>query len=173
MDWYGVMIEEHMVILRAVEALKIYSGKLASGKDVPKDILDGILDVLMNFADRCHHAKEETVLFPLLLKKGPQHREMVDSLLSEHAQGRGFVRGMRSGSRDEAIKNAQEYAALLPRHIAKENRYFKEADGSFSADERRFLFEEFGRIEREIIGEGRHGEYLDKIKDIRNRLDAA
>jgi hemerythrin-like domain-containing protein len=54
------------VIERALRALDGMCINLKSGGNVPPEALYQTLDFIQNFADRFHHAREETYLFPAL-----------------------------------------------------------------------------------------------------------
>jgi hemerythrin-like domain-containing protein len=80
-------------------------------------------------ADKCHHGKEELILFPALLAtKAADAKATVDELLKEHEVGRAAVRQMSDGiagwEKPEARRlfaaAAHDYVDLLRRHIAKE-----------------------------------------------------
>jgi len=161
MDWYHVMLDEHLNILVMVNTLKAYARKIESGEKVPDGALPEMLELIKNFADRCHHGKEERVLFPLLDNKGDG--QIVGELIAEHGQSRAFVKGMTSSNKEEVIKNARAYVVLLMMHIVKENKLFKEKDAKLSDREKDYLFEEFEKIEGEVIGKGMHDKYVDRI----------
>jgi hemerythrin-like domain-containing protein len=144
-----------------VNALKAYARKIESGEKVPDGALSEMLELIKNFADRCHHGKEERILFPLLDSKGDG--QIVGQLIAEHGQARAFVKGMSSSNKEEVIKNARAYVALLIMHIVKENKFFKQGDAKLSDMERDFLFKEFEKIEIEVIGKDMHDKYVDRI----------
>jgi len=166
MDWYHVMLDEHLNILVLVNALKAYARKIEAGEEMPEWALPEMLELIKNFADKCHHGKEEIVLFPILDSEGEREKGLVKELLAEHEQGRGFVKGMSSGNKEEIIRNARAYVALLIMHIVKENKFFKESDAKLNAKEKEFLFEEFEKIEDEVIGEGNHEKYIERVHKV-------
>jgi len=54
-----------------------------------------LLDFFQIFVDKCHHAKEEEVLFPALLDAGlPREGGPDQVMLAEHATGRKLVSDM-------------------------------------------------------------------------------
>ncbi|HEV2668874.1 MAG TPA: hemerythrin domain-containing protein [Blastocatellia bacterium] len=67
-----VLKHEHRVIERALRALDGMCIHLKSGGNVQPEALCQILDFIQNFADRFHHAREETYLFPALGNNGFQ-----------------------------------------------------------------------------------------------------
>ncbi len=166
-EWYNAILEEHKVILETVDSLKRYSAYVEKGGAPQTALFGDILDIIVNFADRCHHGKEEKVLFPLIRNKPTKEKAMVDLLVLEHQQARGFVQGMKSGDHDGMLRAAHNYSSLLIAHIARENPYFRECDGFCNSDERKSLFEGFERVENEVMGPGKHEYYHKKAEDVR------
>src|SRR5262245_46040258 len=80
-----ILRHEHRVIERALRALDGMCLHLKSGGSVPPEALCQILDFIQNFADRFHHAREETYLFPALGQNGFQKESgAVGYLTGEH-----------------------------------------------------------------------------------------
>ena len=70
------LIEEHGGIMLMLSVMKKVTDKLKAGEEVKKEHLDKILEFLTNFADKCHHGKEEDMLFPELFKN-PSNQGLV------------------------------------------------------------------------------------------------
>ncbi len=125
----------------------------------------------MNFADKCHHAKEETALFPALTRASPKEGAfLVRRLELDHKAARQLVAVMPAAAAtveidDEAAraafaKSARTDAALLQEHVHQEtSTLFPLTDSVLPAKERTVLGAEFDRIEREETGEGFHEKY--------------
>ena len=130
--------------------------------------LASLLEFFRLFADRCHHGKEEDLLFPLLQAKGmPRDGGPIGVMLAEHDQGRSLVKQMAEAS--EAYKTkvsgaggrwaeaARGYCALLRGHIDKENDVlFVMAERLLSPGEQGELAEGFEKIVVEKMGAGTH-----------------
>ena len=167
------LIDEHAVIMKVVTSLKWQAAALSSGKPVPEEQLTETLALLVEFADKCHHAKEEKILFPALAMM-PQHRATVAEFLDEHARSRANVRAMRAcpaAATDEVarkafVENANSYVSILVKHIQKENVLFSKCGEIFSAAENERMAEEYERIEKEEIGEGKHEEYHSRAEKL-------
>ena len=69
-----VLRKEHDAILKMLEATETTAAQLARGEKVPDSRLAGLIEFFQQFADRCHHGKEEEVLFPRLVQKGMSQR---------------------------------------------------------------------------------------------------
>jgi len=166
-----ILMEEHRLILHLIAALEAQAGKLQSGSPVRAGFFLDAVDFVRNFADGCHHKKEEGALFPAMLKAGlPKDGGPVAVMLAEHEQGRQFNRGMERaaraietgdpGARTDLAKNALGYVSLLRQHIQKEDEMlFPMADRMIPAGVQSELAGEFERIEREETGDGVHEKY--------------
>lgn len=146
---------DHVYILKLTEVML----KMAERPDPDPVYIDEVVDIIRNFADGLHHAKEENMLFPLMAEKGlPAENGPVGVMLAEHVQGRNFVAQMAAGSRElkegrqdaaDIIKSAlQGYAVLLQNHIAKENNIlFRMADNLMNAQEEEKLYQNFMKVD--------------------------
>jgi hemerythrin-like domain-containing protein len=134
-----ILIREHDLILRGIGVLEHMARASNGGADLPAVDARAIIEFIRQFADGCHHAKEEGVLFPAMAAAGiPKQGGPIGMMLMEHEQGRAAVRRM-----DEAVsafgadpaapeafaRAAFEYTTLLSNHIYKENNVlFRMAD---------------------------------------------
>lgn len=114
--------EEHRVILRALVLVELAADRLSGGGALPSGWWDALLEWLRAFADRNHHAKEETYLFPALAEAGvPAAGGPVGVMLEEHTEGRALIRAMGEGHGERRVDAARRYVHLLREHIDKEN----------------------------------------------------
>lgn len=61
--------------------------------------ITAIIDFLKLFADKCHHGKEEGILFPVLEAAGIQkHDGPIGVMLVEHPAGRGYIKQMQESA---------------------------------------------------------------------------
>jgi hemerythrin-like domain-containing protein len=163
-----VLRREHDAILKVLDAAAEVAGRLRRGERLRAGVLSEILEFLRLFADRCHHGKEEDVLFPLLESKGiPRDGGPIGVMLSEHDEGRAFIREMAEAAETyEAAPEtaglrwadaAENYIALLRAHIQKENTVlFVMAERLLTPDEQARVAEEFEKVEIEKTGVGTH-----------------
>jgi hemerythrin-like domain-containing protein len=106
--------EEHVVILRALDALAGAAERLATGRALPAGWWEEMIAWLRAFADRNHHGKEEESLFPAMLKAGaPSPGGPIDVMLDEHVEGRALIQAMASGPPGERARTAQRYVEFL------------------------------------------------------------
>jgi hemerythrin-like domain-containing protein len=171
MEATKILMEEHRLILHLLAAMELQAGRLKTGAAVRTGFFLDAVDFVRNFADGCHHRKEEGALFPALVKAGlTKDSGPIAVMLAEHEQGREFNRGMEKaarameggdpGARNDLAQNALGYVALLRQHIRKEDTVlFPTADRLISPAVQAELAGEFGRIEREETGAGVHEKY--------------
>jgi hemerythrin-like domain-containing protein len=148
------------------------AGRIESGAAVPRDHLAEAVSFLQVFADRCHHGKEETALFPAMERAGvARDNGPIGAMLAEHEQGRALVRRM-AGSLDAGADFAaavRSYVALLTQHISKEDSVlFPLADRLLSLDVRQEMVKTFEEIEENVVGHGRH----EQLHALLERLEA-
>ncbi len=127
-----------------------------------------VIEFLRVFIDQCHHTKEEQLLFPALRTANVASvEETLAILTAEHARGREIVAQMAAAAdrlpddegaaAAELVQAIAEYTKLLNAHIRREeNDCFSVADHELPASVQDGLNEGYERIEREVIGEGRH-----------------
>jgi hemerythrin-like domain-containing protein len=163
-----ILRKEHDAILRMLDTAEAAAAQLEKGVSVPARVLDGLVEFFRLFADRCHHGKEEELLFPLLEKKGmPRRGGPIGVMLFEHEAGRDLVRRMAQAAEEHKTNvsgagirwaaAARGYIPLLRDHIAKENNVlFVMAERTLSDDEQRQLAAEFEKVETEKMGPGTH-----------------
>ena len=178
--------EEHRIIGRALSVLADAAQVLEAGAEVPAEFLREELDFIKNFADRCHHRKEEAVLFPALEDQMvAKLRDPVPKMLAEHEEARAIVRQLNEaveryagGDREQAPKIARlarSYLALLIEHIRAENTVLVElVETTLPADKKLEVAERFTVIEDEL-GPEFHRHYAklaDKLHDEGKRLAA-
>ncbi len=162
---------EHDIILLVLHAVERGAGSLQATLDAEGDWLDTIIDFARGFVDQCHHGKEERHLFVRLEQRGiPNEGGPIGVMLSEHEQGRAFVRAIAEaapGARNRdatALETAADgllgYVELLRSHISKENDVlFPMADAVLTEQDRGELEAAFERVEAEEMGEGVHERY--------------
>lgn len=171
MNSINVLKEEHEKITEMLNILDEINERIRSGIEVDPHHLEKVLEFLKIFADKCHHGKEEGILFPTMEKYGIPRAGPIGVMLMEHELGREYVSEMaeaveRYGAGDiETLdifrENAKEYVELLKQHIDKENNIlYRIAEMHIPKDEDEKLLERFEKLEYEKIGPERHEELL-------------
>ena len=151
----AVLRKEHEAIVKMLEVTEEVARRLDAGEYVAAETLADLLEFFRLFADKCHHGKEEDLLFPQLEKKGmPRAGGPLAVMLAEHEQGRALIRQMAGPAWAEA---ARAYASLLRAHIEKENHVlFVMAERILTPSEQAELAEGFEKSEVEKMGAGTH-----------------
>jgi hemerythrin-like domain-containing protein len=177
-----VLMTEHRAIERMLAVLETAAQRLEQGQRVRPGLLREAVDFVRNFADRCHHAKEEGGLFPRMEARGvPRQQGPLAVMLLEHDRGRTRVAAIADGidayeGGDESAariiaENARGYVELLRGHIMKEdNVLFPMADRMLSLADQQDLVERFEQIETEIIGPAIHERYHRLLGDLEHEL---
>lgn len=163
-----VLRREHDAILRMLDVSAVVVDRLGAGAKVEPEILSQLLEFFRLFADRCHHEKEEELLFPLLERKGLLRAGgPIGVMMDEHTQGRAQMERMstaaaayRNGDAAASQRWAdamRRYTTLLRQHIDKENHVlFELADRLMSPAEQEEMTAAFERSEIEKMGAGTH-----------------
>lgn len=166
-----VLRDEHEGILAMLAVVEAAARRLESGKSIPPQMMVDAATFFRNFADGCHHGKEEGELFPTMVEHGvPKEGGPVGMMLYEHDEGRAYVRGIKQAAERYAqgdlsanlalVDNTLDYVRLLRAHIAKENNVlFPMADELLTDGEQSKLYDAFEHIEQTRTGPGEHERY--------------
>jgi hemerythrin-like domain-containing protein len=167
-----MLVDDHQVILSVLDAIDNVIQQDASQTEFPGQFYEQALDFLSTFADKCHHAKEENLLFPLLEARGiPRDRGPIGCMLSEHEEGREHIAAARKALAAAVRGDAQAaetvreemsaYADLLQQHIQKENEVlFVMGDQRMTPQDKEDLWKKFHCAEHEAVPPGTHEKYL-------------
>ena len=170
---------EHIAILSSLQILDTFTRRLDRGLDVQRRDIHDFIGFLKEFADKCHHGKEEGILFPALIKAGIIEKGgPIGVMLSDHTKGRELIKEMEaavSGKEDHKrfMQAAKNYSSLLQAHIEKENTVlFPAAESALTADQLDRIYEEFEQHELKVIGAGRHEELHAMLKRLKQKYPA-
>jgi hemerythrin-like domain-containing protein len=164
------------ITLRILDCICMEAEK--SGELANPEHSEQLIEFFTTFVDRCHHGKEEELLFPALEDVGVSRENgPIGVMLKEHQQGRDAVAKMkdalvryRAGDRKAAgdfVHHARAYTALLDQHIDKENNVlFVLADNNLSKEKQMALWEGFETIETQKIGPGKHEAFHKMIESL-------
>jgi hemerythrin-like domain-containing protein len=167
-----ILSHEHRVIEQVLACLERMTQKFtAEGRLDPQPARDAVA-FFRNFADRCHHGKEEAHLFPAMEGKGfSPDCGPTGVMRREHELGRLRVREMAAAIETAAagdaaalrrfVENAQAYIGLLREHIQKEDHcLFPMANQALSDADQHDLLATFEKVEAEEMGAGTHETYV-------------
>ncbi len=180
-----ILKQEHRVIEQVMNCLETMAQRAETGDALDVESVNQAIDFFSNFADKCHHGKEEDCLFPLLEEKGfSREQGPTGVMLHEHDEGRRHVRGMaaavskvESGNAEatsDFVAHARAYVQLLREHIQKEDHcLFQMTDQALSEQDQLNLLESFANVEHDDMGPGTHEKYLEIATSLGNRYGIA
>jgi hemerythrin-like domain-containing protein len=181
----GPLMIEHRLIERMIALMRADLARIKDNVAVDPEFafvdpvfLDTAVDFLRTYADRCHHGKEEGILFAALAKKelSPEHRQTMAELLREHAWARETTASLvktkegylleRPGVLDELLQHLEELVEFYPRHIEKEDKhFFIPCMAYFHDDEKAGLLQQMWDFDRQLI----HEKYQAVVEGIEQR----
>ncbi|MBI0583740.1 MAG: hemerythrin domain-containing protein [Methanomassiliicoccus sp.] len=162
----GPLMIEHRLIERMIAVMDRHRNDIENGTSPDNALLDAIVDFLRTYADRCHHGKEEDLLFTALKSK-PMTPDMVmamDRLIDDHARSRALVRRLgesnarsRGGDASATGDITEAIAGLVsiyPDHIRREDKeFFPAAMKYLTKEESDVMLSEFREFDRKLIHE--------------------
>lgn len=175
------LVKEHNAVKVTLRILDRISKKLEAGEKVEISHLEELTDFFRTFVDKCHHTKEEEMLFVALRDTDdPSHADRIGALMKDHVSGRNFIREMSKAIENykagdvraakEIVQNAKNYSTLLTQHIDIEDTVlYPIADERLTDEKHKELLRDFDRLEEEEIGHGKHEafhEMIDRLKGI-------
>ena len=162
----GALMIEHRLIEHMVHLLAAHVEQIKQGEAVDLDFVDSAIDFIRTYADRCHHGKEEDILFRDLETRplDAAHKQVLRELIQEHVVAREMTRRLaaatdryRHANQDalqEIAISAGELVALYPQHIEKEDRhFFGPIMDCFTNDELSDMLSRFWEFDRKLIHE--------------------
>ena len=162
---------DHVQILRLVEVME----RITEYTNPNLEHLELIVKIIREFADGIHHAKEEQLLFPLMVQKGFSNQTgPVAVMLRDHLEGRHLVKEMaenislfkqgNSAALKALYSYMRAYTDLLKNHIAKENNVlFRMADNVFTNAEQQSMLIDFAKVEEKSEKDSGKADFLTMI----------
>ena len=139
----GPLMIEHRLIERMIALMGAELTRIKDNVAVDPEFafvdpffLDIAVDFIRTYADRCHHGKEEDILFAELAGKelSPVHRQTMEELIQEHAWARKTTASLvqakesylleKPGALSELLQHLEQLVEFYPRHIDKEDQHF-------------------------------------------------
>jgi hemerythrin-like domain-containing protein len=157
----GPLMIEHRLIERMIRVLKVKIQRFQARQEADTVFIDKAVDFIKMYADKCHHGKEENILFRDLAKKKLQadHKKIMDELIQEHIYARSTTKSLVSakeryaqGDRQtlsDIVKLMDELAVFYPKHIEKEDKhFFIPVMKYFSGQEQEEMLKEFAEFDK-------------------------
>lgn len=148
-----LLMEEHRHILRALDVMEHMAARADQGERLDQNDVESVLSFLRFFADDHHQTKEESILFPALLKASrAEEHACLCRMTFEHNQQRSLVEGIedalhtRKGS--DFVYYVRRLSNIVRAHIEEEdNVLFKHADALLTAEEDERISREIGSFD--------------------------
>lgn len=160
----GPLMKEHRLIEKMVGLIDKKVSEFSKDKKADVEFIKTAADFMSTYADRCHHGKEEDILFARLKDKdiSSEHQQTMNKLLEDHKRGRGLVKDLtwatqkyKEGDQkllDDILARMKDLTQLYPQHIETEDkRFFLPVMEYFSQEEKDKMLDEFYDFDREMI----------------------
>ncbi len=170
--------DEHVLILKGLEFLRIARDKIESDQQPSKLFFQKAVSFFRNYADKFHHYKEEFLMFGFLAQKKEGQLDLeIGSLRHQHEIGRQFLTRLEKSINGYEMKNEiaitsllenlASFISVLSRHIFKEdNLFFPMVEHELSLDEKTTLFEQFELEEEKLNSKNSIRNNLELLKEM-------
>jgi len=172
----GPLMIEHRLIEKMIVILKERLVKIKEKKLVDPIFIDVAVDFIRTYADKCHHGKEEDILFRDLKKKSisSEHEKIMEELIQEHIFARKttgdlvdaknqYVNGKKDAL-NKVVENMKILVEFYPKHIEKEDKhFFIPVMEYFSKEEQDKMLQEFWDFDKILI----HEKYKKVVEELR------
>jgi hemerythrin-like domain-containing protein len=169
----GPLMTEHRLIEQMIKVIEKETGLFRQENKANPVFIYRAIDFIRNYADLCHHGKEEGILFrDLNRKKLPaKHKRILNELIEEHHQSRAKIQELLHLNEKYSTGELQVLPQILncldflvdfyPRHIEKEDKnFFLPCMDYFNTPEKKAMLEEEREFDRTMV----HRIYQDKVK---------
>ena len=176
-----LLMNEHRLIEQVLGSLETFASEVEGGLAPERPVLVDYGAFFREFADSCHHGKEEDILFQRMTERGfPRETGPVAVMLYEHEVGRGHVSALRQVGDGTGpptavetrvvLENAGAFIPLLRAHILKEDRIlYPMAVRLLTGPEMDAMEADFAAFEARMRADGSY----DRLHGLADRLTAA
>ena len=162
----GPLMIEHRLIERMIDVMREELKIFEKEQKLDPEFVEMAVDFIRTYADRCHHGKEEDILFRELGEKKltDEHRRTMEELVEEHRWGRKttvrlveanqrYMQGDRNAMAT-VIDCLKSLVQFYPKHIEKEDKhFFIPCMGYFTETEQQSILREEWEFDRSLIHE--------------------
>ncbi len=173
----GPLMIEHRLIERLLHQMQREFKRIKDNMAVDPEFafvdpvfIDSAVDFIRTYADRCHHGKEEDILFKALAAKdlAPELRQIMADLIKDHVWARETTAALvkakegylleKPGALDDLMQNLEKLVEFYPQHIDKEDKhFFTPCMAYFSDGEKAALLDRMYEFDRLLIHEKYRG----------------
>lgn len=163
-----LLMHEHRQIEAVLSGLERFLGSGEVSGPNARAVLGDYAEFLRTFADRCHHGKEEDILFREMTRFGiPLEHGPIAVMLDEHETGRAMVRTLADladgrgplsdAERSTAGETGDRFVEFLRSHIQKEDLVlYPMAQRTMPPEAFDAMAERFEEFERTRVGKETH-----------------
>ncbi len=169
----ALLMIEHRLIERMIDVVRKEVERIERGEAIDPVFIDSVIDFITTYADRCHHGKEEDILFRDLAEKTltTRERELMSDLIEDHHSGRKNAAELIAakeryarGEQDQAasiLERLKFFVRFYPKHIEKEDQHlFMPVMKYFNEEEKQAMLNEERAFDRDLI----HTLYREKVR---------
>lgn len=155
---------EHRVIERLIDLVEKRRDALADGADPDPEFISDAVYFLRTYTDRCHHGKEEDILFPALEGKdlAGEDEQIIQRLVDDHARSRELMHALEAASArhadgDEGAAGTildvyTELADMYRDHIdVEDHEFFIPAMGYLSENEQEEMVQQMLEFDSKLL----------------------
>ncbi len=163
---------EHRLIEKMIKVIEKEIEAWKREGRINSEFVDGAVDFIRVYADKCHHGKEEDILFRELKKKdlSNEHKRIMEELVQEHQKGRKTVAEMVEAKARYLQGNKEMLPIIIrcmefmtdfyPKHIEKEDkRFFLPCMDYSTPEEKDSMLKEGWEYDKNLI----HEIYKEKV----------
>jgi hemerythrin-like domain-containing protein len=162
----GPLMIEHRLIERMIDVMRKELTIFEKEKKLEPEFLEMAVDFIRTYADRCHHGKEEDILFRELGGKRlkDEHRHTMEELVEGHRWGRNMTARLVEANKRYVAGHGDAMSIVTdcmrsliqfyPKHIEKEDKhFFIPCMDYFSEAEQQAILREEWEFDRNLIHE--------------------
>jgi hemerythrin-like domain-containing protein len=162
----GPLMIEHRLIERMIDVMKEELVLIEKEKKVDPEFIEKAVDFIHTYADRCHHGKEEDILFRDLggKKLKDEYKRTMEELVEEHRWGRKITGRLVEANAKYVQGNPEALFAIInciksliefyPKHIEKEDKhFFIPCMDYFTSSEKDAMLKEEWEFDKSLIHE--------------------
>lgn len=162
----GPLMKEHRLIEHMISLTKAELLTIAADRRADLVFMETVIDFFKTYGDRCHHGKEEEILFAGLKSKklSSVHEALIEELIEEHRIARQTTQELveaneryKGGSLtalDDIGRLLNFLVTFYPAHIAKEDKsFFYPCMEYFTKEELASMLDRFWEFDRKLIHE--------------------
>ncbi len=162
----GPLMREHRLIERMIHLFEEELKNITTQNKVNLNFIENGIDFIRTYADRCHHGKEEDILFINLKNKNlsSKDKQLLDELLQEHKIARNIVSKLINAkdsyktekiySKEAIVENIEKLINLYPNHIEKEDKiFFINSMNYLDKKEQEEMLDKFWDFDKQLIHE--------------------